>query len=472
MKITKKFKVLLIAVLGFSISHAQKTTSKDFALTPPMGWNSFDSYGVYLHEEAAMKNLEAFAVKLKPLGYQYFVIDAGWFGEFKLCPGTKFPAERHATLLNTNEFGLLQPSKIYFPNGMQPIINRCHDLGLKFGIHIMRGIPRQSVEQNVPIQGTLYHAQDIVSKKDTCKWCLQNYGVDMTKPGAQEFYNNWIKQLADWGVDFIKADDIVPFPAEVEAVAKAIKNSGRDIVLSLSPGGRVDVNALLSFKNGNMLRVTGDIWDDQHGIDACFSAWRKWQGKEDRNFHIDMDMIPFGELQIMSPKPEGITGKESNKEIVERKKKGELTNVELLEGKGWNRQSDFNKNQMYTFITMRSLAASPLMVGGDLVSMDSFSLSLLTNKEMIACNQNAVMGKLCFEKDKIEVWNTTKKNSKNGWIGIFNRSINEDATFTLDSKLLGLDNDKYKIVDIWNNKILKLNGTVIIPANGVIFLKY
>jgi alpha-galactosidase len=346
----------------------------------------------------------------------------------------------------------LQPSKTYFPNGLQPIIDRCHQLGLKFGIHIMRGIPRQSLAQNVPIQGTPYHAKDIVNKNDTCVWCLQNYGVDMSKPGAQEFYNNWIKQLADWGVDFLKVDDIVPFPSEVEAVTTAIKNSGRAIVLSLSPGGKVDVNALSFFKKSNMLRVTQDIWDDQEGIDACFKAWRKWQGKEDRNFHIDMDMIPFGELQLMNPLPKGLSGKETKEEIADRKKNGELSTIELLAGKGWNRPSELTNNQKYTFITMRALAASPLMVGGDLVSMDQFSLSLITNEEMIACNQNAVMGKLCYDKDKIEVWNTPKKNTQDGWIGVFNRNKNQEL--------------------IWNSKVLTMNNNIIIPANGVVFIKY
>jgi len=204
MKIINKKVLLLISVIGISFSKAQNTKPKDLTPNPPMGWNSFDSYGVYLHEEAAMKNIEAFAVKLKPFGYQYFVIDAGWFGEFKLFPCTIYPEEKHETLLNTNEFGLLQPSKTYFPNGLQPIIDRCHQFSF--------------------------------------------------------------------------------------------------------------------FKKSNMLRVTKDVWDDQEGIDTCFKAWCKWQGKEDRNFHIDMDMISFGELQIMNPLPKGLSGKESKDEISDRKK--------------------------------------------------------------------------------------------------------------------------------------------------------
>lgn len=440
--------------------------------TPPMGWNSFDSYGTYLYEDAAMKNLEAFAEKLAPHGYEYFVIDAGWFGEYDLVPGTFYPKEKHAKKLNINEYGLLQPSKTYFPNGLQPIIERCHELGLKFGIHIMRGIPRVSVEKNTPIKGTNYRAQDIVDTTSICKWCPQNYGVDMTRPGAQAFYDSWIGQLADWGVDFIKADDIVPFPAEVEAVAKAIKNSGRNILLSLSPGGFVDDAQLDFFKLGNMLRVTHDIWDEQIGLDQCFKAWRKWQGKEDANFFIDMDMIPFGELQVMNPVPEGLTGKESNTEIKQMKKEGKLKNIELLSGKGFHRQSQFTQDEMRTFITMRALSASPLMMGGNLLTVDDFSLSLLTNTEMIACNQNAVMGRLKYDQGEIEIWNTPQKNSNDGWIGIFNRNAKKSQQYVLSASELGLTDEKYSLKDIWGNSELSFNQEVLIPGNGVIFIKY
>ena len=439
---------------------------------PPMGWNSFDSYGVYLHEKAAMANLEAFAEKLKPHGYDYFVIDAGWFGEFKLQEGTLYPKEKHAEKMKFDEFGLLQPSDCYFPNGLKPIIDRAHDLGIKFGLHLMRGISREAVRQNTRIKGTDYYAQDIADTTSICKWNSQNYGIDMSKPGAQEFYNSLINQMAEWGVDFIKYDDIVLFPAEVEAVANAIAQCGRPMVLSLSPGGSVDAEALDFFKNGNMLRVTKDIWDEQKGIDQCFDAWRKWQGKEDPGFWIDMDMIPFGQLQLMSPKPEGISGEETKAEVMEKINSGELTNVELLAGKGWTRWSEFTKDQMYTFITLRALSASPLMMGGDLPSLDEFSLDLITNKDMLECNQNSVMGHLTFEQEGIEIWKTPVPQMGNGWIGVFNRNSNE-LEIDLSPEKLGLNPAiDYKLVDIWKEKNLNLKKKQKINPGGVIFIKY
>ncbi len=476
-------KLLICSVLAFAFlscgkkevkkTEASNLQNKDtihmVAETPPMGWNSFDSYGVYLYEEAALKNVEAFAEKLKPHGYEYFVIDAGWFGEFELKGNTIYPKEKHAKKLNFNEYGLLQPSETYFPNGLKPIIDRCHELGIKFGIHLMRGIPRSVVDQDLPIKGTDFKASEIADKNSICVWNDQNYGVDMSKPGAQEFYNSLINQIADWGVDFVKYDDIVPFPKEVEAVVKAIEQTGRPMVLSLSPGGKVDENAIETFKKANMLRVTHDIWDEQASIDICFDAWRKWQGKEAPGFWIDMDMIPFGQLQLMSPKPDILTGKESKAELIALKEAGKLSNVELLAGKGWKRESELTKDQKYTFIALRALSASPLMMGGDLPTLDDFSLELITHPEVIACNQNGVMGKLIYEKDGIEVWKTPRKNASGGWIGVFNRNDSPEQISLTSETLVLTKNEALK--DIWNQKKLDLNENHAIAGNGVLFLK-
>jgi alpha-galactosidase len=464
------FNLCLAFLISVTVS-AQLPSKPILADKPPMGWNSFVSYGVYLHEKAAMDNLEAFIVKLKPAGYEYFVIDSGWYGEFKLKPGTLFPAEKHATNVNINEYGLLQPSVTYFPNGLKLLIDKCHQNSLKFGIHLMRGIPRKAVLENTQIQGTSYRARDIADTASICVWNLQNFGVDMTKPGAQEFYNSLINQMAEWGVDFIKYDDIVPYPAEVKAVVNAISQAKRPIVLSLSPGDKVNEDAVNIYKKANMLRVTSDIWDRQKDIDVCFKAWRKWQGKEQPGFWIDMDMIPFGQLQLMSPKPNVLTGKESRSEIIEYQKQGKLTNIELLSGLGWNRCSDLTKDQMYTFITMRALAVSPLMMGGDLPTLDEFSLELLTNSKMIMCNQNGVMGKLVYEKDGIEVWKTMRENSPDGWFGVFNRT-DEKKEYIISADLLSLQNlSDYLLYDIWSNTTINEMNNVI-PPHGVFFVEF
>lgn len=451
------------ALLALAVSYAGAET-KPIAPTPPLGWNSFDSYGVYLHEQAAMENLEAMALKLEPFGYEYFVIDNGWFGEYKLKPGTLYPLEKHASDVRINEYGHVIPSKTYFHGGLKPIIERCHELSLKFGIHMMRGIPRKAYEMNLPIKGTSFKARDIADTdpKNNCTWCTYNYGVDMSKPGAQEWYDGLIQHLADMGVDMIKYDDIVPYPAEVEAVAKAIKKTGKPILLSLSPGGDVPPDAIQSFQMAQMLRVTKDVWDQAHYIDDCFDAWKKWTGKESENFWIDMDMIPFGQLLMMSPKKEmQVDGGSS---------------AVRLAGHGYRRWQQYSQDQMFTFITLRALSASPLMVGGDLPTMDGFSLRLLTDPDMLACNQNGVMGKLVSAVDGIEVWKTPEKGaSKKGWIGVFNRS-NRLKTVNLTPTFLGLEG-KATLYDIWRGrKEHSLDASspigIDIPADGVLFLRY
>ena len=435
---------LLILGSGCAIQTNDICSKKQalLAKSPPMGWNSFDSYGVYLHEKAAMENVEAMAEKLKPHGYEFFVIDNGWFGEYGLQEGTIFAAEKHAHDIRINEYGHFLPSKIYFPNGFKPIVDRCHSLGLKFGVHLMRGIPRKAYELNVPIKGTSLTARDIANtdSKENCRWCAYCYAVDMSKTGSQAWYDGLIQHIADMGVDFIKYDDIVPHPDEVEAVAKAIAKTGKPIALSLSPGGDVDPEAIDFFRMANMLRVTHDIWDEQKDIDACFSAWRKWQGKERSGFWIDMDMIPFGQLQLMSPPSE-----DESKTLFD---KGDIA----LAGKGVNRWCQLSRPQMRTFITIRAMAASPLMMGGDLPTLDDFSLSLITNQEMLACNQNGVMGSLVYERDGLEIWKVEKRDSAGeGWIGIFNRT--EDKTsIELTTERLGIDAFSHTFFDVWDNK--------------------
>ena len=451
----------LILVVSFRALTASAATSEALAQTPPMGWNSFDSYGVYLHEQAALANLEAMAEKLMPYGYEYFVIDNGWFGEYTLQEGSIFPAEKHAHDIRIDEYGYFLPSEVYFPNGLKPIVERCHDLGLKFGVHLMRGIPRKAYEMNLPIKGTRYTARDIADTNpdENCKWCHYCYAVDMSKPGAQEWYDGLIEHVASIGVDMIKYDDIVAHPDEVEAVAKAIDKTDRPILLSLSPGNTVDPDAIDFFRMSNMVRVTPDVWDEQKYIDLCFEAWRKWQGKEQPGFWIDMDMIPFGQLQLMSPPSSDV-----KKTVMD---KGDIA----LAGKGVNRICQLSRDQMETFITIRAMAASPLMMGGDLPSLDMFSLSLITDVDMLACNQNGVMGSLIYAKDDIEVWKTEKKGSAQvAWVAIFNRS-DVVKPIVLSAAKLGLKEiSSIRLRNIWKKAKLDLNELVKIPINGVIFI--
>ncbi len=453
---------LKLAAGGAAVGSLNFASGKDVSIgrlaqKPPLGWNSFDSYGVYLHEKAALANIEEMAKKLKPSGYEYFVVDNGWFGEYKLVPGTMYAAEKHASDIRLNEYGLFQPSKTYFPNGLKPLVDRAHDLGLKFGVHLMRGIPRKAVEKNLPIQGVKYTARDIANTNSICKWCHYNYGVDMSKPGAQTFYNSLINQLAGWGIDFIKADDLVPYPEEILGYANAIEQCGREMVFSLSPGGAIRMADLPYYQRANMLRITGDIWDRREDVEKGFDAWRRFQGTARPGFWPDLDMIPFGQLQMMSP--------------AEHAQAGGIR----LAGKGNRRTSEFTRSQMRSFLTQRAMSASPLMIGGDLPTLDEYSLSILTNKEMLACNQNGVMGMNTYAGNGIEAWITAKWNHPGqGWLGIFNRNQSAHSA-RLDPEELGIEKAGYALRDIWNDKSLALSGdggAFEIAADDVLFLSF
>lgn len=441
----------------------------DLAPTPPLGWNSFDSYGVYLHHDAAMSNLKAMAEKLKPHGYEYFVIDGGWYGEFELVEGTLFPKEKHAKEVKINEYGIYQPSDVYFGKGFKPIVDYAHKLGLKMGLHLMRGIPRKAVELNLPVKGTKYRAKDIADIESICVWNHQNYGVDVNKPGGQEYYDSVYAQVADWGFDFVKVDDITPYPKEIVAVAKAIEKSGRKMVYSLSPGATIQMTSLPYYKHANMLRITRDIWDRKEDIDKAFESWKKFQGIAYKGFWPDLDMIPFGQLLLMSPEKYKTANENAN-----------------LAGFGYSRQSNMTPAQMRTFITMRALSASPLMMGGDLPTLDDYSLKLITNKEMLKCNQNGVCGINIYEKEGIEVWITQQNDDLGkGWIGVFNRSVTSKS-ISLNRKNIGLlkylpgnnlvSNDSpYEMTEVWKNKDYVFENDVfnaVIEADDVVFIRF
>ena len=445
MKTQKLFFSLALAlfVLVSSSTVSAQTSIQNFAPKPILGWNSFDSYRSDLKAEQAYPMVDVMAKKYLPSGYEYFVMDAGWYV-------SNNPNKYKGLGLET--FGVCVVNPVRFPNGIKALIKYTHSKGLKFGVWMMRGISKEAVKLNLPIPGTKYFSRDIADTTDICVWSGMNYGVNMSKPGAQEYYNSVIDTLAAWGIDFIKVDDLVPNPREIVAIANAIENGKHKMIYSLSPGDVHFVAHLPYYKRANMLRITRDIWDNPLSIEKGFYAWEKFQGVSGPGFWPDLDMIPFGRLDVI------------NKDA---------------------RQSSFNQNEMKTFITQRAMAASPLIIGGDLLTMDEFSYALLTNKEMLACNQNAVMGVNVYRAGNVDVWLTPHKTDPTqGWIGIFNRTTS-DRKVTLSKKELGFvayeesynlmaSRQNFLLKDVWTGKtmIISDNLTFALPAEGVAFYKF
>ncbi|MEX2428811.1 MAG: glycoside hydrolase family 27 protein [Bacteroidales bacterium] len=446
--------ILISLMLANGSTNAQYTNKTS---APVLGWNSYDCYGSHINEKLTHENLDAFIEKLKPYGYEYFVLDAGWFRHFDLKPGEQWPTDGDKSYLNIDDYGRFVPSEVLFPNGLKEIIDKAHQHGIKFGLHMMRGIPREAVEKNLPVKGTNYSARDIANVNDTCNWSSLMYGVDMDKPGAQEYYNSVLELLASWGVDFIKYDDIVHKPREINAVADALEKTGLDIVLSISPGNDINPEYYSTYARAEMIRISRDIWDLQEDIDISFDRWEEILPYAEKGFWLDMDMIPFGHIRVNYP----------------------VTKNKLSSGRGYERMDNFSYAQKKTFITQRAMAASPLFMGGALTTSPKIVFELITNEDMLACNQNGVTGELVTRVDtyaeKVDVWKTPNKTNENeGWLGVFNRNSYMEL-IKLDKEELGLDKSfSYHLYAIWGKRIIDDSDEIIfkIPGNDVIFIHF
>jgi hypothetical protein len=354
---------------------AFQANAQTVAATPPMGWNSWDCYGTTVTEAEVKANADYMARNLKRHGWQYIVVDIQWSDPNATAHGYRPNAE-----LAMDPYGRLIPAPNRFPSsaagrGFQPLAEYIHGLGLKFGIHIMRGIPRRAVQANLPVALSRAHAAEIADIHSLCPWNSDMYGLDMRRPGAQDYYNSLVKMYADWGVDYIKADDIAqPLHAEeIEALHKAIVQSARPIVLSLSPGpadiAKVDFYAA----NANLWRVSGDLWDRWQDVRRTFDLMDKWSKHSKPGGWPDADMLPLGHIGIRAER-------------------------------GNDRASLLTHDEQQTLMTLWSIARSPLMFGGDLPTSDAFTLSLLTNDAVLAVNQHGANSHLLAAPGDQMVW--------------------------------------------------------------------
>jgi hypothetical protein len=356
-----------------------------------MGWNSWDCYGTTITEAQFKDNVEVMAAKLKPFGWQYAVVDIQWYE-----PNAKGFNYDPKAILTMDGYGRLLPAVNRFPSadkgaGFKALSDYTHKKGLKFGIHLMRGIPRQAVEKNLPILGTEYKAADIADLEHVCPWNSDMYGVDMTKPGAQEYYNSVFALIASWGVDFVKVDDLSrPYlqnRPEVEAIRRAIDKTKRPMILSLSPGETDLAAATHVFAYANMWRISDDFWDSWPALKSQFKRLENWNGYRGVGYYPDADMLPLGTLANGS------------------------------------RKTNFTKDEQYTLMTLWAIAKSPLMLGADMTKLDPFTESLLTNKEVLNVNQHSVKN-----QQGLVAWSAEDPKTKDRFVAIFNIQDRYDIT--------------------------------------------
>ena len=398
------------------------------AAKPPMGWNSWDGYGTTINEEQFKSNARWMAENLKAFGWEYVVVDMEWFVRNPTPEGN---AKSSVYALDAS--GRYIPAENRFPSaaggqGFKPIGDYVHSLGLKFGIHILRGIPKKAVEANAPIAGTNYRAADAADTSETCPWNPDNYGADASKPAAEAYYDSIATLYASWGVDLIKVDCISSHPyrgEEIRMLGEALQKTGRPVVLSLSPGAAPleKIDEMRSF--AQMWRISDDVWDIWHsdvpypqGLGDQFQNILKWIGKSQPGRWPDADMLPLGYL---GPAP----------------------------GWGKPRPTRLSHMEQQTLVTLWAIFPSPLMLGGDLTRADAWTTSLLTNREVLAVNQRSTANRAAIVTDKVVVLVAESTEDKGTYIAVFNRGSElADIRFTWQE--LGLPGGEYTLHDLWS----------------------
>lgn len=403
------------------------------APTPPMGWNSYDSYGGAVNEEQMKVNAKYVADHLAQYGWKYVVVDFYWY--FANPEASEDSSGQDKLQTAIDNYGRLLPAPNRFPSaaggkGFKPLADYVHSLGLKFGIHIMRGIPRIAVEHDLPVLGTEARARDIADTSNICTWSTAMYGVDVSKPAGQAYYNSIAALYASWDVDFIKADDMSRGSThesyhgpEIEALRKAMNITGRPMVLSLSPGpAPLDQTSSLS-QWSQMWRISDDMWDDWKEVLAQFTRARKWSSYSGPNHWPDADMLPLGRLCLRGfPDPP--------------------------------RASRLTHDEQTTLMTLWCIFRSPLMMGGDLPSLDPWTASLLENPEVLKVDQSSSGGHEVFNGQSQAVWQADAADHHSKYLALFDTG-GADAEVSAAWAHLGLKG-KQRVRDLWARRDLGL----------------
>ena len=403
------------------------------ALTPPMGWNSYDYYDTTVTEEDIRENAQVMAEKLKQHGYEYIVVDIQW-SDAQAGTDRKNYQYINFSQFSLDEYSRQIPAVNRFPSsaggkGFKPLADYVHSLGLKFGIHIMRGIPRMAAHLHMPIKGTHVTADQIANPYSISKWNPDMYGVDASKEGAQAYYDSIFELYASWGVDFVKVDDICntnmypdnPYSAEkeIEMIAIAIEKSGRPMVLSLSPGPAILAKAWHMSKYANMWRITDDFWDNWELLKAMFTRCEMWQDHVKVGCYPDCDMLPLGML-----------GK----------------------GFGEERKTNFTEEEQRTMITLWCMCHSPLMIGGNLVKLDEWTLSLLTNDKVLALEKDVEPAVQVRKDEQQAIWKSKDITEDIYYVALFNLSDTNKQMACALSEIMPMQDKDYTLWELWEDK--------------------
>ncbi|MDR2389100.1 MAG: glycoside hydrolase family 27 protein [Tannerellaceae bacterium] len=433
------FILFLFLSACFPFLFAQSVDFRQWASVPPMGWNSWDCYGPTVEEHEVRANADYMAEHLKAYGWEYIVVDIRWFVENDKAGGYNQTDPRYVL----DGYGRYLPALNRFPSafggkGFKPLADYIHSKGLKFGIHIMRGIPKEAVSQKLPIKDTPYTADQVFSTQQLCRWLGDNYSI-ADVPGGQEYYNSILELYASWGVDFLKVDDLSsPYHRlEIEMIRKAIDRTGRPIVLSLSPGETPVEEAVHVSRHGNMWRMVNDVWDIWDDLTHLMEVAQHWYPYIGPTWP-DCDMLPLGRIAI----------------------RGE---------RGRERLTRLTPREQYSLMTFFAIFRSPLMFGGDLPSNDAFTLSLLTNAEVLRMHREGVdVRRLYGGEGRLSV---TSRNAQSGasYLALFNLSDHpEEMLLVVNLSDLGIYGET-RATNLWTGETTgDIHGTfsVTLPPHA------
>lgn len=401
------------------------------AKNPPMGWNSWDCYGAAVNEEQVRANAAYMAKHMKEFGWEYVVVDIQWY---QPTAGSHYYEPFSA--LSMDPYGRLLPAENRFPSakkgkGFAPLAEYVHSLGLKFGIHIMRGMPRMAAHKDLPILNSEYRAKEVADPNSICCWNPDMYGLkcEQAEAGARAYYESIFALYASWGVDFVKVDDIArEYPhcaKEIEIISDALRGCGREMVLSLSPGPAPLDRAEHLKTYANMWRITDDFWDDWRLLLAMFERAEKWCTHSGPGHWPDADMLPVGALR-------------------------QCTNPE-----DWTR---FTRDEQITMMSLWCMMRAPLMAGGDLPKNDEFTLQLLTNREILEIETTTHCAHQLFRTGEEIAWIAPRRDGMGVYAAIFNIS-EKTKTVSLSTEVYDLEG--YACVkELWSGKEGKLSGTL------------
>jgi alpha-galactosidase len=376
---------------------------ENLALTPPMGWNSWNKFACNVDEKLIREVADAMVSSgMKDAGYTYINIDDCWHGD-------------------RDSLGFIHPDAKRFPSGMKALADYIHSKGLKMGIYSDAG-------------------------SQTCGG----------RPGSRGFEFQDAKTYASWGVDYLKYDwcntEGLKAEGAYKTMAAAIRKAGRPIVLSICEWG-TDKPWVWGPQVGHLWRTTGDIYNcfdciNDHG------TWKSW-----------------GTMQILD-KQDGLRKYAGP---------GHWNDPDMLEvGNG-----KLTPGEDRAHFGMWAMIAAPLIAGNDIRTMSKETQAILTNKHVVAVNQDS-LGIQAFKygvKDSVEIWFKPLKNGK--WAAAFlNRSkssqkVNFDwSTEAVKDEVFNKDlhaqNTVYKLKNLWTGKSMgttKKSLIATVPSHDILMLQ-